>query len=341
MSTTSNNHTNSNNEKWIIDTDPGVDDSFAILLALSALGDNLIALSIENGNVGINTCYINAKKICAVKKKHVPIYKGVTLNLSGIDLDAKRIHGLDGLYELQQYKEWEKHYDESVLKPLENIDNPLIDQFSPLKIIELSHKFNGHLNILAIGPLTNLSIAFMLDPTLPERINNIVIMGGSYTSLGNIKTNVEFNFACDPIAAKIVIDNFNKPNNHVVIYPWETCTKHLIAKRHLDLIEKYSSETSRFCKSIIEKKHLLKEIGVYADYGSAVYMVDKNSKKHSIHKYVDISIDSDMCSFGQLCLEYDYSVNNQQDAHKRKKVEIILKLEEEIFYKLFEKMNED
>ena len=338
MSTSSNNH---GNEKWIIDTDPGVDDSFAILLALSALGDNLIALSIENGNVGIDTCYINAKKICVVKKKHIPIYKGVTLNLSGINLNAKGIHGLDGLYELQEYRDWEKHYDNNTLKPLENVDNPLIDKCSPLKIIELSHKFNGHLNILAIGPLTNLSIAFMLDPTLPERINEIVIMGGSYTSLGNIKTNVEFNFACDPIAAKIVIDNFNKTNNHIVIYPWETCTKHLIAKRHLDLIEKYSSETSRYVKSIIEKKHSLGETGVYADYGSAVYVVDKNSKKHSIHRYVDISIDSDICSFGQLCLEYDYSVNKEPNGHKRKKAEIILKLKEEIFYKLFEKMNED
>jgi len=333
---------NSNtNEKWIIDTDPGVDDSFAILLALSALGENLIALSIENGNVGIDTCFINAKKICAVKKKHVPIYKGVTLNLSGINLNASSVHGLDGLYELHEYKEWEKHYDESVLKPFENLENPLIDKCSPLKIIELSHKFKGHLNFLAIGPLTNLSVAFMLDPSLPERINNIVIMGGSYTSLGNIKTNVEFNFACDPIAAKMVIDNFNKPNNHIVIYPWETCTKHLIAKRHLELIEKYSSETSKYCKRIIEKKSLLGEIGVYADYGSAVYMVDKNSKTHSIFRFVDISIDSDVSSFGQLCLEYDYSVNKKSVNHKRKKAEIILKLEEETFYKLFEKMNED
>ncbi len=327
-------------EKWIIDTDPGVDDSFAILLGLTALGDNLVALSIENGNVGIDTCFINAKKICTIKNKHVPIYKGVSLNLSGIDLNAKRIHGSDGLYELHEYQEFEKHYNEDILKQHENLECPLIDKTSPLKIIEFSHKYKNHLNILAIGPLTNLSIAFMLDPTLPERINNIIIMGGSYTSLGNIKTNVEFNFACDPISSKIVIDNFNKPNNHIVIYPWETCTKHLISKNHTELLEKFDSETSKYCKRIIEKKHSLGELGVYADYGSAVYMVDKNSMKQSIFRYVDISIDSDICSFGQLCLEYDYSVNKNKN-HERKKVEIITKLDEEIFYRLFEKMNKD
>jgi purine nucleosidase len=65
------NHISNSNEKWIIDTDPGVDDSFAIILGLSILKENLIALSIENGNVGIESCFINAKKICVVKKKQI------------------------------------------------------------------------------------------------------------------------------------------------------------------------------------------------------------------------------------------------------------------------------
>lgn len=345
MSITSENmNDHTKNGKWIIDTDPGVDDSFAIILALSILEDKLVALSIENGNVGIERCFINAKKICVVKNKHIPVYKGVHLNLSGVNLNAAAVHGQDGLYELEEYIEYDKKYNEKVLEPLENKDFPFIDKCSPLKIIELSHKYKGELNILAIGPLTNIAVAFMLDPTLPERLNNLVIMGGAYTSHGNIKTNVEFNFACDPISAKIVIDNFHKPNNKIVIYPWETCVKHLILKNHIELIEKYATETKEYCKKIILKKESGEnENGIYADFGSAVYVIDKNTVETSIFKYVDIAIDSDVSSFGQLCLLNDFTVKKQLSTSKkfRQKVEIITKLKEDEFYKFFEKMNQE
>lgn len=326
--------------KWIIDTDPGVDDSFAIILALTALGENLIALSIENGNVGVEKCFLNAKKICVIKNIHIPIYKGVKLNLSGINLNASLVHGKDGLYELEEYNDHGTRYNEDVLKNLENKENEFIDKCSPLKLIELSHKIKGGLNILAIGPLTNIAVAFMLDSTLPERINKLVIMGGSYTSLGNIKTNVEFNFACDPVSAKIVLDNFNKENNKIVIYPWETCNKHLLLREHLDSIKDYTSETKAYCSRVLIKKEGTAENGVFADYGSAVYMCNNSSVEESIFRYIDISIDSDISTFGQMCVEHDYHhVDNKKLKKMKKKVEIILELNKSIFYDLFSKMN--
>ena len=334
----------SQNEKWIIDTDPGIDDSFAIILGMTVLKENLIALSIGNGNVGIDGCFINAKKICAIKDCHIPIYKGCYPNLSGVNFEASDFHGKDGLLNLDEFEGYEKKYKENVMKELKNQKNPLIDRFSPLKIIELSYKHSKNLSILAIGPLTNLAAAIMLDPSLPQRINRVVIMGGSYTSLGNIKSNVEFNFACDPIAAKKVFDSFHNEHNDIIVYPWETCQEHKILREHLTLIGKFESTTKNYCEKIINKKIHYPGDGIFADFGSAVYMANKNCVKKSLRKYVDISIDSNDSNFGQIFMEQDYSYNRSKSGNligdKRKKVEILTNLDKDMYYECFMRMNE-
>ena len=241
---------NETNEKWIIDTDPGIDDSFAIFCAMTFLKENLIALSICNGNIGVDGCFLNAKKICGIKDFHIPIYKGSLLNLSGVKFEASFFHGKDGLCDLEDFKGFENNYkEEFAMKKLQNHKFPIIDKYSPLKIIELSYKFPKYLSILAIGPLTNIALALMLDPSLPQRINKIVIMGGSHISIGNIKSNIEFNFACDPIATKKVFDSFHLEHNEVILYPWETCSEYLLQKQHLELIQKFKySEILLMCK---------------------------------------------------------------------------------------------
>lgn len=333
------------NEKWIIDTDPGVDDSFAILLASTCLKENLLALSIANGNVGIDGCYINAKKICAIKNINVPIYKGVYNNLSNLKFEASDFHGKDGLMEINEYQGYEKKYDEKKIKEgNQKEESCLIDKISPLKIIELSYKHSKNLNILAIAPLTNLAMALMLDPSLPERINRIVIMGGSYSSLGNFKSNTEFNFASDPIAAKKIFSSFNKANNEIILYPWETCVEYLIKKEQLKLIGKFDSETKNYVERIIHKKDLFPENGIFADFGSAVYMINNESLKKSMKRFVDISIDSDDSTYGQFIIENNYkfkSCKNESYQSTRKKIEIITNLDQDIYYDSFIKMSEN
>jgi inosine-uridine nucleoside N-ribohydrolase len=369
------------NEKWIIDTDPGVDDSFAIILAITFLKENILALSIANGNVGIDGCYKNAKKICAIKDFHIPIYKGVYNNISGLKFEASDFHGKDGLLEISEFDGYENRYNEEkiLFQNFKNLRNNIIEKYSPLKIIELSYEFPKMLNILACAPLTNLAVALMLDPSLPERINKIIIMGGSYSSLGNIKSNTEFNFACDPIAAKKVFSSFNKYHNEISLYPWESCLQHLINRDHLDLLgtskffeyhnkinyyndkidnENLESErnckgndTRRYIEKIILKKEFFPESGIFADFGSAVYMINKKSLTKSKKSYVDISIDSGINNFGQLIMESNYIMNknfgskdikdNNADDHHRKKVEIIMSLDKDIYYDSFIKMSEN
>jgi purine nucleosidase len=74
-----------------------------------------------------------------------------------------------------------------------------------VKITELVRLHGKNLNILALGPLTNLSLAVLIDSTLRESFNNLFITGGSYNNLGNSGNAAEYNFRADPVAAKNVI----------------------------------------------------------------------------------------------------------------------------------------
>jgi purine nucleosidase len=88
-------------------------------------------------------------------------------------------------------------------------------------LIRISKEVKG-LNIIAIGPLTNLALAFRMDPRLVERIDSLTIMGGSYKSQGNVTFNTEFNFRQDPEAASIV---FKAGFKNLRLVPWETCKR--------------------------------------------------------------------------------------------------------------------
>eukprot|EP00344_Euplotes_crassus_P012682 CAMPEP_0196999612 /NCGR_PEP_ID=MMETSP1380-20130617/4752_1 /TAXON_ID=5936 /ORGANISM="Euplotes crassus, Strain CT5" /LENGTH=116 /DNA_ID=CAMNT_0042416591 /DNA_START=196 /DNA_END=542 /DNA_ORIENTATION=+ len=83
------------------------------------------------------------------------------------------------------------------------------------------------LNMVCIGPLTNLAIAMTLDSSLSEKIENTYIMGGTLFGKGNIAPNKEFNFNFDPEATAKVINNFK--NMHII--PWEAAVDNPVPKK--------------------------------------------------------------------------------------------------------------
>lgn len=315
--------------KWIIDTDPGVDDSFAILFAMNYLKKNLIALSIEGGNTGIEQCFLNAKKICSISGLHIPIYKGCVKNITAKTFTAEDIHGNDGLFDLENFAKFEEQFDTEVYKQILNEDHPFLDQCSALKIIELCYKYDD-VNILAIGPLTNLATAFMIEPDLVNRIKKLVVMGGSYLSLGNIVPAVEFNFACDPIATKIVFDNFK----NIIVYPWEPCLTHLLLEEELNACI-HDNHRSNFCKEILIKKINSFESGCFPDYGGAISGFAPFAIKKSKKVEVDIIVDSTSEINGAMILGIN---GNKEIKERRNKVEIVEQLHMNLFKEFFAHM---
>jgi purine nucleosidase len=86
-------------------------------------------------------------------------------------------------------------------------------------LVELADRHAGELEVIAQGPLTNLALALRKDPSLPEKVRRLWIMGGANNSLGNITPAAEFNFYVDPEAAHMVLS----AGFRTVLVPWDVC----------------------------------------------------------------------------------------------------------------------
>ena len=177
----------------LIDTDPGIDDALALLMALSDPGHEVIGLTIAAGNVGLHHTVANALKLCeVVGRDDIPVFAGCAAPLLHAAPDAGYVHGEDGFGDVG--------YAPAMRKPEA--------EHAAQAILRLSHAHAGKLLLVALGPLTNLALALKLDPTLPGRIARLVVMGGAVTCHGNITPAAEFNVYFDPEAGHIVFDAF-------------------------------------------------------------------------------------------------------------------------------------
>ena len=176
----------------LIDTDPGVDDALALLMAFNDRRHQVVGLTIAAGNVGLAHTVANALKLCEVCGVDVPVFAGAADPLLHPAEDAAFVHGRDG-------------FGDTGHAPAARAAE---SEHAALAILRLSHAHAGKLLLVALGPLTNVALALKLDPTLPSRIARCVIMGGSVTAHGNITPAAEFNIAFDPEAAHIVCSAF-------------------------------------------------------------------------------------------------------------------------------------
>jgi len=198
----------------LIDTDPGVDDALAILMAHAHAG--VAALTVAAGNVGLEHTVRNACRLVDVVKSATPVFPGCATPLVRMpEEDAAFVHGQDGFGDVG--------YPEPVTKPR--------DEHAALALLRLTRERPGELTLVALGPLTNLALAVRLDPSLPERVKRLVIMGGAVTGQGNTgRVPAEFNIGFDPEAAQVVFEAF--PMFDLV--DWEATVRHAFDDALLD-----------------------------------------------------------------------------------------------------------
>ena len=172
----------------LIDTDPGVDDALAILMALRHAQHRVVALTIAAGNVGLEHTVRNARSLVDIAGSATPIFPGCPAPLLHAAEDAAFVHGQDGFG------------DVALPEPSTRVES----EHAALAMLRLSHEHAGALTMVMLGPLTNLALALKLDPTLPGRVPRLLIMGGAVNLRGNTSVAAEFNVAFDPEAARIV-----------------------------------------------------------------------------------------------------------------------------------------
>lgn len=175
--------------KIILDTDPGIDDSFAIAYAIAHPEIELLALTTIYGNVTIEQGTENAVKILSAFGGKADVAKGEAGPLSIVqNHPSDYVHGKNGLgeYELPQS------------------DQKIVDISAAQYIVDAVNDAPGEITICAVGPLTNIAKALELDPTITSKVKEVVVMGGAVFHVGNITPVAEANIWNDPHAADIV-----------------------------------------------------------------------------------------------------------------------------------------
>lgn len=176
-------------ETVILDCDTGIDDALAIFYG-AGNGAQFRACTATHGNVPVGTGARNTMTILdAVGLYEVPVFAGAARPLAQPLMTAEFVHGADGL-------------GNSDLPPSGRTPG---DQ-AAVEIVRLARESPGELTVVAVGPLTNIALALMLEPELPAIVKRLVIMGGAVGVPGNASELGEANVWHDPEAAQLVID---------------------------------------------------------------------------------------------------------------------------------------
>lgn len=197
----------------LIDTDCGIDDAGAIMLALSSPEVRVAAVTTVAGNVGLDHVNRNVLGLLSYfKKESIPVYAGSYGALLEKPLRAQDVHGSNGLGDVELPKTDKKPEKANALQGMYE-----------------TARANPGMTFVTLGPLTNLAMALMVYPDLPEYVSEVVVMGGAIDR-GNVTKFAEFNFAADPEAVQAV---FNSPLS-LTIVPWDTCLPLFVTEDELN-----------------------------------------------------------------------------------------------------------
>ena len=177
----------------IIDTDPGIDDAVAILLALASPELAVEGIVAVAGNVPLAVTEANARVICELAgRRDIPVYSGCSRPITRSPITAEHFHGASGLGRL--------------VLPTPTIA-PRAEHGVDFTIDTLRRAPPKSIVWCALGPLTNVALALVKAPDIVAGVRELVLMGGASRALGNTTPAAEFNIHADPHAARIVFES--------------------------------------------------------------------------------------------------------------------------------------
>lgn len=189
-------------ERVIIDTDPGIDDAMALLLALRSPELDVAAITTVSGNVPVDVATRNVFIVLSLLPtlQRPPVAVGSSKPLAKPAVLATLIHGDDGLGGLHQRRDasGQPQYKPPSITP---VGRNAADEI----LFHVSSEPRSF-TLIALGPLTNIAQAIEKDRATMAEMKRIVLMGGSVTVPGNITPAAEFNIYVDPQAASIVFN---------------------------------------------------------------------------------------------------------------------------------------
>ena len=187
--------------RLIIDTDTASDDAVAIMMALAHPAVRVEAITVVAGNVALAQASINARFTVELSGSDVPVHEGCDRPWLRAPAPADWFHGADGMGDV-------------------GYPAPSRAAAPGHAAAELVRRFAaepGQIELVTIGPLTNVATALALDPAMASNVRRCWVMGGAACTHGNVTAAAEYNVWCDPEAAARVLDS----GMDVVMLGWE------------------------------------------------------------------------------------------------------------------------
>ena len=187
--------------RLIIDTDTASDDAVAIMMALAHPDVTVDAITMVAGNVALAQASANARFVVELCGAQVPVHDGCDRPWLRAPAPADWFHGADGMGDV-------------------GYPAPSRPAAPGHAAVELARRFAaapGEIELVTIGPLTNVATALALDPAMASNVKRCWVMGGAACTHGNVTAAAEYNVWCDPEAAARVLDS----GMDVVMLGWE------------------------------------------------------------------------------------------------------------------------
>ena len=207
----------------IIDTDPGIDDVAALLLAFASPELEVLGLTTIYGNSSVDACTGNAVRLLrAAGREDIPVYRGAGKPLLRPANKgwASHIHGVDGLGGIAGLAG-------SPEAPL-----PVSGKHAAQAMVETVMAMPGEVTVLALGRMTNVALALSLEPDMARSVREIVVMGGAVTVPGNVSQVATANLHEDPEAAAILY----RSGAPIVQVGLDVCNKVTVSLEQLEAI---------------------------------------------------------------------------------------------------------
>lgn len=298
--------------KVIIDCDPGIDDSLAILLALNSPELEVLGLTVCSGNVPATLGAKNALKALQIcQRLDIPVYVGEELPLERELVTAQDTHGEDGI--------GENFY--------EGVDAKIL--YGGVDFIIDTLKNNKDVSIIALGPLTNIAKALMKDKKAFENLDEFVSMGGAFRIHGNCSPVAEFNYWVDPHGADYVYKNLPKKIHMVGL---DVTRKIVLTPNIIEFINRLDKDKAKYITEITRfyiDFHWEQEgiIGcVINDPLAVAYFINRDLCK-GFDSYVEVVHDG--VAVGQSIVDSFNFYKNEPNSH------VLTEVDEKAFMKMF------
>lgn len=176
-------------KKVLIDSDTGLDDAMAFVHGMLMPEIDIVGVTSGHGNAATDDCAYHAIELIELMGKDIPVVRGASAPLISGWGAAPEVHGPYGR------------------GPLGKLDyaHKVTPGYGPVFMLEQIRRYGSDLTIVAMGRLTNLALAYCLDPELMKTVGSIMWLGGVHSASGNTSAVGEANLEGDPEAARIVL----------------------------------------------------------------------------------------------------------------------------------------